>query len=619
MPDWLAAADGDARRRLGLLALGAVCAVKLGFATFETAQISWFLGRWGYAIIAGTFALWVVALWRARPAAGALRDWWRDGGMVAAAATAGVLFCAVATSPYVSKVNYDENVIQATATTMHGYREVGAIARAYVYDGALQVLQPYLDKRPYLFPFLVSLLHDLTGWREMNAFALNTALLPVVMLLIHAIACRLAGPRAGVAALVSLGAFSLVLLNATGAGLEMLNLALLLGLVLAAARYLERPDARRQDLAILTCILLANTRYESSIYVLSAGIVLLMGWARAGRPIVSWAVLLAPWLLIPYALHNRYLSATPFLWELQAGMEHRFSLEYLRANLGAARRFFLGHGPEILNSPWLSYAGLASLGFLGWLRWARRRAAEFSPTARACLAVSVGIAVNLGLLLAYYWGDLTDPIVSRLSLPLHAMLAVAIGVAVVEAERLSGRRLLAGAVAGAVALYAAFGARPTQNLADLNLIESSMRWELSVVRALPPAERLVISEKSPLFWFAQGMGGTSCARAAQKHEGMAYHWRARSFQEIIVTQRLGPASVDGGWFIEADSRLPEGFVLEPLAEKRFGAKLQRVSRVIDIRPPVADAEKAGEVEKEKLSVVMGTVPATMPAHAPGKP
>lgn len=604
---WLTVSNREIRARLCLLILGAVAAIVLGFATFGAKQAAWFIGTWGYAIIAGTFAIWLVALWRIRPRSEVWRDWWRDGGSAALAACAAITACAVTTSPYVGKVNYDENVIQGTALAMHRYREVGSIARAYVYDGTLQVLQPYLDKRPYFFPFLVSLAHDLFGWREANAFVLNTALLPLVLLLVHAVARRMAGPRAGLAAIVSLGAFSLLLLNATGAGMEMLNLALVLGLVLLGALYLEAPDSGRQDALILTCILLANTRYESSVYVLSVAALVIVGWARAGRPIISAGALVAPWLLIPYALHNKYLSETPFLWELHEGLQYRFSFDYLQSNLASARRFFFGGGPEFLNSQWLSWVGFPALGFLS-LRWMRARAKP-SATGAACLAVGAGVAANLALLLAYYWGDLTDPIVARLSLPLHAMLAVAIGAAMVTLERVHGRRLLALAVVGAAGCYAAFGGRVTQNLADLNLIESSMRWELAVVRSLPPAERMIICEKSPLFWFMQGMGGTSCLRAAQKQDGLAYHWRARSFQEILVTQRLTPASAEGGWTIEWDSRLPDGFVLETLAERRFGAKLQRVSRVVDIRaasvaPPAARGEQS-----VVTSVSMPTIPA----------
>jgi hypothetical protein len=588
IPVWLRPTDLDTRRRLFLLLLTVLSSVQLGFATFTPAQDSLILRYAGYPLIALTFAAWIGSVWRLRPSVAEVRRWVVGEGRTVLAWTAALTLLAVLTAPYLYKVLYDEAVVQGTATTMHWHREVGSIGRAYAYDGGFQILQPYLDKRPYFFPFLVSVLHDLTGWRESNAFALNTLLLPVVLLLAYAGGRALAGHRAGLVSLVSLGAFSLLLLNATGAGLEMLNLALVLGLVVSGASYLDQPNDARLDRLVLTVILLANTRYESSIYVGSAALIVLVGWARAGRPILPWGALAGPLLLIPYALHNRYLAANPTLWELRDGLNERFSLDYLSANIGFARTFFFNLGPAIANSPWLTYAGAAALIGLAitvfrlHLRWA-----DLPPAVQACIAVALGVGINLVLLLAYYWGDLSDPIVSRLSLPLHSLLALAIGGTVGLLERHLPWRLAGPAIIAALVCYGLWGARVTQNLPDLNLIETTQRWELAVIKRLPPAERLVLTDKSPLFWFAQGMGSTSCTRAAQCLAGLEYHWRARSFQEILVIQRFAPLGAEGGWMLESDSRIPAGITLESIAERRFGVKLQRVSRVVAITLPPA--------------------------------
>jgi hypothetical protein len=590
IPGWLRPADADTRRRLLLLALTALAAVQLGFLTFTPNQGARILAAVGYALIALTFAAWVWALWRLRFPLAAARTWAAGEGRAVLAWAAGFTLLAVVTAPYRYNVLFDEVVIQSTATNLHWGREVGAIGRAYIYDGALQLLQPYLDKRPYFFPFLVSLLHDLTGWREANAFALNTALLPVILLLTYAGGRALAGHRAGLVALVSLGAFSLLLINAAGAGLEMLNLALVLGLVVGGAAYLARPDTARLDLLVLTSILLANTRYESSAYVGSAVLIVLLGWVRAGRPVISWGALAGPLLLIPYALHNRYLSATPALWELREGIQHRFSLDYLVANLGGARTYFFNVGPNIGNSLWLTVAGLLALSGLAYSGLRRHWGwGDLSPATQACLVVAGGACANLLLLMAYFWGDLSDPIVSRLALPFHALVALMVGGAVGLLEQRRRWRLAGPVLVTALICYGVWGARVTQNLFDINMIEAAQRWELGVINRLAPAERLVLTDKSPLFWFAQGMGSSSCARARQNAGGLAYHWRIGSFQEIIVTQHFVPLGADGGWTLEPESRLPAGVRLEPLAERRFGANLQRVSRVIDVLPVTSAA------------------------------
>jgi hypothetical protein len=592
IPGWLRPPDVDTRRRLLLLALTSLAALQIGFATFTPLQGALILRYCGYPLIALTFFAWLGTLWRLRPNSQAVGTWVVGEGRAVLVWAALLTLLGVVTAPYLYKILYDEAVIQGTATTMHWHREVGAIGRAYFYEGALQILQPYLDKRPYFFPFLVSLVHDLTGWREANAFALNTLLMPVVLMLTYAGGRALAGHRAGLVSLVSLGAYSLVLLNATGAGMEMLNLALVLGMVVSGAAYLARPDPARLDRLVLTCVLLANTRYESSVYVVSTALIVVIGWARVGRPLLSWGALAGPLLLIPYALHNRYLAANPALWELRNGLKERFSFEYLAENIRFARIFFFNLGPGIANSPWLTFAGAAALLGLAIMVFRRHlRWCDLSPAVQACLTVALGAGTNLVLLLAYYWGDLSDPIVSRLSLPLHALLALTIGGAIGLLESRLRWRLAGPALIAALVCYGLWGARVTQNLTDLNLIETTQRWELSVVQRLPPAERLMITDKSPLFWFSQGAGSTSCSRASECLVGLAYHWRARSFQEILVTQRFAPLGAEGGWMLEPDSRLPSGMALEPLAERRFGVKLQRVSRVVGITPlPPAPAD-----------------------------
>lgn len=552
-----------------------------------------------------TVSAWVWAAWRNRLSWRQVRTWvCGSEGRVVVMAVFAILALAMSTAPYLYKVLHDETVIQSTATTMQWQREVGAITRAFEYDGSLHLLGAYLDKRPYLFPFAVSLVHDFSGWREANAFALNTVLLPMVLLLVYGCGRALAGHRAGLVAMVSLGAYSLVLLNATGAGLEMLNLTLVLGLVASGTAYLRNPDEQRIDLLVFTGILLANTRYESSIYVGSTVLIVLAGWVRAGRPVLSWWVVASPLMLIPYALHNRYLAATPILWELREGFEHRFSLDYLAANVGYARTFFFNLNKGIANSIWLTCAGGAAVaGFVVVVFRRRMRWADLSPAAQACVAVAAGATANLVLLLAYYWGDLSDPIVSRLSLPLHALLALTVGGAVGCLEKSRSVRLAGPAIAAALICYGTWGARVTQHLPELNLVETTQRWELSVINRFPPAERLMICEKSPLFWFAQGMGSTTCEQVLRRPEALAYHWRARSFQEIYVTQKFAPMGAAGGWMVEPPSLMPEGIILETVAEHRFGVKMQRISRVVDVTVAPKEAPSALDSPGETKSHV----------------
>ena len=131
-----------------------------------------------------------------------------------------------------SKILYDEFVLQSTAYNMHHFREVATMVRGYDLLGTFVSTDNYLDKRPYFYPFLISMAHDFTGYRPLNAYLLNVVLMPVGLGLAYILGRRWHGWRGGMLAVGLLGSLPLYGQNATGAGMEMLNLIMLLLAVL---------------------------------------------------------------------------------------------------------------------------------------------------------------------------------------------------------------------------------------------------------------------------------------------------------------------------------------------------------------------------------------------------
>lgn len=579
------AALADRRARLVWFGAVAVGAVYLGFIAPSVDGAGKFVQRFGYYTIAATFAWFLAALWPLREAirsvlaAPTRREWAIVGGTIVACTLVACL-----TVPYSYKVLYDEFVLQSTALHLHQAREVGATVRAYEVEGVFRSIGTYLDKRPPFFAFLVSLLHDLTGYREANAFALNTALFPVVLGLVYLIGRRLAGHLAGYVALVALGAFSLLAHNATGAGMELINLVMLLGVIALGIHYLAAPDGPRLAALVLAAILLTQTRYESALYVAPVALVVLEGWRRVGRPLLPWAAVFAPALLIPFALHQTYLSGSPQLWELREGEATRFGFHYLSGNLSHALNFFFSFAGSMPNSWWLALAGFPALGWAAvqLIRGARgwKRA---EPAVASVAIFGAAIAANLGLLMCYYWGQLDDPIASRLSLPFSVLLAFALGWATTRfAPR--WRSVAAGlAVGGAVLSYLATGLKANATHHRLNLLMAEIAWEREVVSALPAKPRLILSNKSALAWLLRETPAMPLGRARWRAPAVQFHLDHHTFSEVLVTQQLVPAGDDGVFQISARDLLPDNYVLEPIAERRFDTHRARISRVKEIR------------------------------------
>ncbi|MBE34764.1 MAG: hypothetical protein CMI16_04280 [Opitutaceae bacterium] len=586
--------------RFMLLGLVTVLAVGFGFLFFSVNDARLLVQKYGYYTMALTFAWAVVALVKVVP------EWTRSWPRLTRpeywaliGSIAGLTAVAVITVPYTYKVLYDEFVLQSTAWGLHEARTVGTIVRGYDIGGVFTTMQTYLDKRPFFYAFLVSLLHDLAGYREANAFALNTVLMPMILVLTYLFARRLSSHLGALAGMVALGAFSLLAQNATGSGMEMLNLTMLLVVMHLSWWYLESPSGSRLSALLLCSVLLTQTRYESALYVAPVALIVLEGWRRDGRMILPAAAILAPALLIPYALHSTYLSGTPLLWELREGEASRFSVQYLPNNIFHALLFFFDFSGRLINSWWLGVAGLPALIWSGWMgcrqlkHW--RRATSIGVV---MFIFGVAITANLGLLMFYYWGQLDDPIVARLSLPFSVLLVLCIAWATMQFYVRLRRRAAYVAIGGALLAYLSSGLLSNATHWTLNLQAREIAWEVDFVKSLPPKSRLVLTNKSALIWLSHEISSIQIVHARIREEQIRFHMCQHTFGEVLVLQTYRPVGPEGGFQLEPLDRLADSFILEPLIERRFGTHAARISRVVRIESNFDPMESLENVSEE---------------------
>jgi hypothetical protein len=573
-------------RRLLLALLVALLALVLGFHAVGLGAAESFIRHGGYWFMMVLMLMFCGSLWELwRSEATGLRMLWgshRAGILTVLVCSAFVL----SMDRFAYKVQFDEQVIQATAQNLHFTKEVGALVRAYTLGGSFLPIDAMMDKRPYLLPFLGSLLHDFTGYRTLNLFLFNAALVPVLLGLVYRIGDRLGGKRAGLVAVLALSTLPLLGQTATSAGMEMLNLTMLAATLMAALRYVEAPDARRLALLCLCSVLLSQCRYESVIFALPVCACILWGWRKSGRILLPWQACVTPLLFIPYALHNRVLSATPRLWQLNEGQSSRFSLSYLQGNLSGAVRYLFFYDINLSASMLLGYLGLLCVALLPWvLRRERRAGAALSGWAVFGLFAAL-IVGNLAMLMFYYWAQLNDPIASRFALPLYLTLALTIGY--VSTRLLEGRPRAWSALGVLFLAYVMGVLKPAMAHAfytEYNLGARVVEWSTEEIDAMPPRSRLVIANRSSLPFIIECQPSLPRLAIEIGIEKLRFHMEGRTFEEVLVLQTLRPGSVDGDYYIDPKDVLPEGWKTEVIAEKRFGAVLERISRLVALPPP----------------------------------
>jgi hypothetical protein len=471
---------------------------------------------------------------------------------------------------------------------MHLTKEVGTPIRAYDFAGTWLVVDTFLDKRPYFFTFLVSVLHDLTGFRMANVFALNVALtfllLSATFWLVRTLTGRIAPALVAVALFATL---PLLGQNATGASMELLNLTMIAVVTIAAVHYLREPGADRLSFLVLGAVLLSQTRYESVLFVLPTAVVILLGWVRAGRIVLSWPAMLAPLLLVPYVWHDRYVSTKPHLWQLREGEESRFALHYLANNLEGARHFFLNLSPGQPNSVWLFVVGAAGAAWAIVRLWRTRRGFiesrwAFRPVIPVVALYALTMGANLGMLMFYYWSRLDEPVAARFALPTFFALSIAAGwfVHTLDRYRIPATRCAAYGVAAWVLVIAA-PAYAHRFYTSLNLVMHELDWELEEV-ARRPRPSFLITSKATLPFLLERIPALNTSIARLRAPQIAWHMRHGTFREVLVSQVIRPTSARGDPVVDPDEVLPENFHLETVTEKRFGARWIRISRLKEI-------------------------------------
>jgi hypothetical protein len=583
------AADG---KRLLLFGLSAGLALLLGFVTVTPRQAEDLIVNGGYYYMLGLFGLFVVFGVRvAQPRRAVWMGWLRRPGWTAAAIAAATGF-ALWSDSYQHKVLFDEYVLQATAFHMHVTKEIGTVIRAYDFNGTWLPIDTFLDKRPYFFTFLLSLVHDLAGYRIANVFYLNSALTAAFLGLAYWFGRELTNRAGGLLVVVLLATLPLLGQNASSAGMEMHNLLMLLLLMVLALLYLRAPDADRLALLCLGTVLLAQSRYESVIYVVPVAVIVVAGWWRRQQVLLPWAAVATPLLLVPYAWHSRYVSSAPLLWQLGEGQKTRFSTAYLAENLRCAFDFFFNFGNTLANSWYLSVLGGAGLVYVlvGAARWVRHRPA-LSPAQGVAALFGAGIAGNFVMLLFYYWSRLTDSIASRFALPACLGLALLAAVLVCRLDRRWPAMRLAFLGVGVFLLVSALPAISYRLYTTQNLVMKEVDWEHEFVLPRPSGTRLFITNKSTIPWVLWKIPALIIGVARQRGEQLRYHMAQGTFQEILVAQALRPTTPDGHFGVDPEDLLPGTFHLETLAEKRFGGRMARLSRLVAVDPePPAPAK-----------------------------
>lgn len=572
-------------RKFLLLVLVTLFALVFGFVSFTPVQAVLMVRYGGYWVILSASVLFAVYTWRSlRPEWSGWRrlaDHWR------------VLLLIVAASGFLHlherhefKIVADEVVLGSTAMQMHFAREAAVVLRGYEYAGNFLPMQVFLDKRPLFFPFLVSVVHDISGYRVENVFWLNGVLTLALVALFYLVGRRLGGSWAGVGAVVMVCAVPLVAQNATGAGFELLNMTMIILTLWLGMRYAERPVADRLCAFVLAGVLLAQTRYESVLFILPVAVTVLYVWWKERRVDLPWPLLLTPVLLIVYPLQHNVFNMSEATWQLNdvAGATSPFALRYFYDNVGHALNFFLNFDGAQPSSWLVAITGTLAVGFFAMALYKEhRRIFTDDPVSAVTCIFLVFLLIHTGMMLCYFWGKWDDPIIRRLSLPAHVLLIVTV---IFVLPRLVGHARRWQVLAAVMAVYVAGFTVPVSAMhryTQENFAARTTNWLGDYIRGLGDKRVLAIDNNAGLQWFLYHKSCINPMMLSVRADEFAYHFKLRSFQDYLVVQRVGLDLKTGQSFVSIGDDLGDGVKLEQIEEKAFSpVYMVRLSRVVSV-------------------------------------
>jgi len=571
-------------KRVWLLLLASALAVVLGFFSLSGPAAIIFVSRTGYWFVLVAFVLFVRALWLAfRDDLRALS--WRtlDWASVAVVGLGGMVLLVHETFGF--KILMDEIMLLGTSMSMHFDKTVLTPMRGNDIQGAFTILDGMMDKRPLFFPFLLSLLHDLLGYRPENAFVLNGALTFVFLGLVNLAGRLLAGRLAGWIGVALFAGLPLLGQNATGGGFELLNLVMILATLLLGARYIARRDEPALAAFAFSGLMLAQVRYESMLYVVPVVLIVLWVWFTDRRVTLPWPVIIAPLLLIHYPLQHQIFDLRASAWEMMGKSEYHtpFSLSYLADNLSHASAFFFANPKDQPNSLAFSILGWLALPFfLLFLAKRARTLRTESPMFAANAFFALGFAAQFLLMMVYFWGKFDDIVIRRLSLPTHLWLALSLLAVLPQFAHAAFQRVLLGLVLLGL-LVNGVPSMAAHAYDQEYLPARETAWRRQFIAEQRRHDYLVIDNDTPL-WIAHQVSCTPVLQAIAHRASIVFHMKNHTFSEIYVFQRFNIDPQTGRMTLREDDDLGPAFVLEPVREERLQTlTLSRLSRVKEIR------------------------------------
>ena len=559
---------------------------------------NWFVRHAYYWILLAVFMLWLLAMFRyirEQPKRSAFKKKEHLYLIVCA-----LLLLFMQDPSY--KMGIEEAELVASSKQMHLEKEYGFAQRGYDLGGAYYEYDIHIDTRPGFFPFLLSLLHDFTGYRSGQGIVLN-AFLAFALVYLLALIGRSLWPSSGIWAgpLLALN-IPLIPLLANSSSVDLLDGVMLLLVIYLVLDYWKSRNGLMLWPLVWSLMLLVNTRYDSVAYYALGVVVIWHLRKKSWKTALPAAAVFVPWALLPVGLLLKSRVSRDELLPLDAKEGLQTAIQYLNDVWSWMTNFSFNNDglfPAILL--------LSIVLLLLKMIWQKC----FMQRAECCRVWPT--ALLLGMLLLHFcvcWA-FTFRIPGRSGDAYYAFVPLLFIGLVLLLElfgQLFREKISLYVVFGLLALGVVTQSRSTV-LPEKNddvrrsTAADAANWLKNQAQVYKGQNVLFVVEQTPVA-IVEEVSAISMKRAINRKAELALHLELKTFSDIYIIHDHGRAS-----------NMDTDFILEPVntLQSLSGAELQ-LSRLVQVNStPLERAQLIEQLDDRDLSMEwFKVVPAILP-------
>jgi hypothetical protein len=316
----------------------------------------------GYYFVFIAFFLWVAYLFKYyfSKLKSLLRNHY--DGLLLSAVLIVLIFCI---APPKFKVLSDETNLVGISMAMYQSKKASLPLRGFNVDFQKPEYFSKIDKRPILYPLLVSFVHTLRGYSAYNGFVVNFICGFMVLFLFYLFTYDLLPRIYALISLLVVASLPIFVIWVTSSGFETLNLFFILATLFIFYKAISNRNIRHAEFLLLTLVLVSQCRYESIIFTVAILFLLPTLLNKKSIANLSISTYLTPVLFIPTLWLPRLYADRPIVDKMAMGAVHvpslfdAFSLSNLISNASSNLIVFLGFDPQLGFSPVISAMSLA--------------------------------------------------------------------------------------------------------------------------------------------------------------------------------------------------------------------------------------------------------------------